>query len=131
MLAWIWFAVLTLAGIALAFGCVALEHNTTHEDDGSRVMLFQFASHGALVLALTVSSDVLVEPAYDWLRAALPQHGTSINQITAIALVGLACFAFVFVAPFCVMMAEDARRDTSSASKVAKNVISRARAYRR
>lgn len=128
MLEWIWFALLTIVGLILCLLCVAKGRDRSSDDNGSSEITLLLAALGVLALALTIASDVTVIPVYEWLANALPQHGSQINQLTALALTGVGCLTYVGGMPMALMMAEYARRDASAASLVATEAINRARA---
>lgn len=126
MLKWVWLAVLTIVGIALALACVVRTRNRSTDDDGSAEMNLQLAAHAVLAMALLVSEKVPV--LYAWLKAALPETGSAINELTALVVTAAACIAYAFGLPFAIMVGDYVRRDRAEASRAAKNVIERVRA---
>jgi len=131
MLQWVWFAVLTIVGLILCVLSVARGRERSYDDSGSSEVILQLAAHGVLGFSLMVTSDVTVMPVYEWLSNALPQHGSRINQLTAFAITGLGCLAYVAGLPVVLMIADYSRRDAFTASLVATEVIQRARAPRK
>lgn len=127
MLEWIWFSLLALAGFGCAIRATVLGRDP---ETGFGEMGFALASLGLMGLSLAASSDLTVIPLYSWLRDALPQQGTQINQTTAIALTAIAGAVFVFGLPFAVAMTAFRHQDVSEASRIARHAIGRARANR-
>ena len=87
MLYWIWFVILSVAGILL----VHLQSRDSETENGIGVWL--------MILSLVVSWPRIVSPVYDFFDSNLPNTGEIIHDATAVILVAILCILWV-VMPF-------------------------------
>ncbi|WP_321945205.1 hypothetical protein [Paraburkholderia sp. J10-1] len=126
MFEWSCFCALVLMTLAIAGRMIVLIHQ--ENDDTAAFLDLQLALHVALILALAMTFDVGIKPAFMWLRHGLPHSGTQANQTLAAVLTGFECVVFVFVAPWAMVAFGRLRRDLSTARRVTNDLIDRLRA---
>lgn len=95
MLEYIWFGGLTLVAALLA-RIYAIKDDTGEEIEAGQWLI---GSMGAMVLALAISWERTGAVVFGLAKASLPQQGTQIADLTAVAITGLAVIAVVVGVP--------------------------------